>query len=260
MVLKKILRRLTYPHKKTALNYFIDDPRLVFGIPTTPNKLHVGSFIERALGENIVQALHSFLPQHLLDHLDSESTEGMQLRDIQGYRIMLYLLVRKYKPDVVVETGVARGISSAYVLSAMHENDKGRLYSIDLPAASASIDDEPDRASHRYTLSDGQTHKHYEVGHLVPEYLRDRWTLTLEDAKVALPKLLEELGSIDFFYHDSLHTYDHMKFEFETAWPYIKEGGLLLSDDVLWNNAFHEICKRLRRKPAVYRSFGMIRK
>jgi predicted O-methyltransferase YrrM len=98
------------------------------------------------------------------------------------------------------------------------------------------------------------------VGHIVPDSLKDRWTLILDDACKALPELVEKLQTIDFFYHDSLHSYDHMKFEFETAWPHLKEGGLLLSDDVLWNNAFHEICKLHGKKPIIYRSFGMMRK
>jgi predicted O-methyltransferase YrrM len=49
-----------------------------------------------------------------------------------------------------------------------------------------------------------------------------------------------------------------MKFEFDAAWPHLKEGGLLLSDDVLWNNAFHEISKTQGKKPMIYRSFGML--
>jgi predicted O-methyltransferase YrrM len=32
---------------------------------------------------------------------------------------MLYLLVRKFRPEIVIETGIAPGISSAYVLLAM---------------------------------------------------------------------------------------------------------------------------------------------
>lgn len=123
-----------------------------------------------------------------------------------------------------------------------------------------AVEDDSDRESFRYKLADDQTHKHYEVGHVVPELLKGRWTLILEDARKALPKLMEKLQMIDFFYHDSLHSHDHMKFEFETAWPHLKEGGLLLLDDVLWNNAFHEICKLYDKKPIVYRSFGMVQK
>lgn len=253
MNLGKIFERLRYPHKRTAVNYFVDDPRLVFGIPSTPNKLHVGSFIERALDENIIRALHAFLPQRLLDHLGERY-------DAQGYRLMLYLLVRKYRPAVVVETGVAQGLSSAFILSAMLENGMGHLYSIDLPARMAGQNTESKQSDPMFKLSDGQTHAPYEVGYIVPDYLRDRWTLILDDARQVLPSLLQKLKTIDVFYHDSLHTYEHMKFEFETAWPYLKQGGLLLSDDVLWNNAYHEICKQHKKKPMVYRSFAMIQK
>ena len=45
----------------------------------------------------------------------------------------LYALCRKLKPDVVVETGVASGVSSSYILCALHENEHGQLYSIDVP-------------------------------------------------------------------------------------------------------------------------------
>lgn len=256
MGLKKLIKRLRYPHKKSALNYFFDDPRLVFGIPSTPTKTHAASFIERAMGANIIEALHAFLPQEFQDHL--AQCDGA---DQQGYRLMLYLLVRKFRPQVVVETGVARGVSSAYILCAMKQNGVGQLYSIDLPAKRAAAVVENDNHQHeRYKLSDGQTHQEYEIGHLVPEYLKDRWTLILDDARKALPELMGKLDAIDVFYHDSLHSYDHMKFEFETAWPRLREGGLLLSDDVLWNNAFHEVCKRQNRKPIIYRSFGMIQK
>jgi predicted O-methyltransferase YrrM len=255
MGLSKLIKRLRYPHKKAAVNYFLDDPRLLFGIPSTPTKLHAASFIERALDQNIIGALHAFLPQEFQDHL--AQCKGA---DQQGYRLMLYLLVRKYRPEIVVETGVARGISSAYILCAMKENGVGQLYSIDLPAQKAAVEEDADREAYRYTLADGQTHQHYEIGYLVPEYLRSRWTLILEDARKALPELMGKLPMIDFFYHDSLHSYDHMKFEFETAWPRLRDGGLLLSDDVLWNNAFHEACKTHGRKPMIYRSFGMIKK
>lgn len=254
MGLSNLLKRLSYPHKKTAWKYFIDDPRLVFGIPRTPAKSHVASVIERLTGENIVLALHNFLPEQFRKHLE----ETGRIDDL-GYRLLLYMLVRQHRPDIVVETGVSRGLSSAYILCAMQENGKGKLYSIDLPpqvAATTRQEDQPIA----YILSDGQTHQNYEVGYLVPEYLKDRWNLILEDAREALPRVMEETGTIDFFYHDSLHTYDHMKFEFETAWPHLREGGLLLSDDVLWSNAFHEICKRERRKPIIYRSFGVITK
>ena len=47
--------------------------------------------------------------------------------------VALYLLVRKYKPKVILETGVANGISTYFILKALHLNGSGKLISIDYP-------------------------------------------------------------------------------------------------------------------------------
>ena len=44
-----------------------------------------------------------------------------------------YTAVRHLKPDSVVETGVARGVTSRVVLEALKQNGVGHLWSIDLP-------------------------------------------------------------------------------------------------------------------------------
>jgi hypothetical protein len=112
-------------------------------------------------------------------------------------------------------------------------------------------------------LEDGQRHwinEKYHVGNVVPEYLKDRWTLIFGDAKKELPMLLTKINKISIFFHDSLHTYEHMLFEYETAWPYITKDGFLLSHDVLWNDAFLEFSKRVNFKPLIYYSLGVIKK
>ena len=48
---------------------------------------------------------------------------------------VLYAAVRARKPSVVVETGVAAGLSSACILAGLQRNGMGELYSIDLPNA-----------------------------------------------------------------------------------------------------------------------------
>ncbi|MFO8109943.1 MAG: hypothetical protein R6U17_05410 [Thermoplasmata archaeon] len=47
--------------------------------------------------------------------------------------IKLYSLIRKNKPSTVIETGVCNGMSSAAILKALEDNDRGMLYSVDLP-------------------------------------------------------------------------------------------------------------------------------
>ncbi|MDN5698624.1 MAG: class I SAM-dependent methyltransferase [Rubrobacter sp.] len=44
-----------------------------------------------------------------------------------------YLLCRLRKPEAVVETGVAHGVSSAFLLAALRVNGGGELHSVDLP-------------------------------------------------------------------------------------------------------------------------------
>ena len=45
----------------------------------------------------------------------------------------LYALLRRLQPEVLVETGVCNGVSSAVILHALHANERGHLYSVDLP-------------------------------------------------------------------------------------------------------------------------------
>ena len=59
--------------------------------------------------------------------------------------------------------------------------------------------------------------------------------------------------------HDSEHTYENMTWEFQTVWPYLKTGGLLLSHDVEANSAFPDLCTSVKGKSFVFeRTFGGI--
>ena len=246
-------RAIAYPHKGSAMRYLISHPELLGAVSSDRPSGHLYRSMERFLDCDLLRAVHYFLPEEFRAVLAEQGRY-----DTDGYRMMLYLLVRRHKPEIVVETGVARGLSSAYILQAMRDNGKGKLCSIDLPPPQAQA--EASNASKRYRLADGQMHDHYEVGHLVPEYLRSFWSLHLGDARQLLPRLLEDLGEIDFFYHDSLHTYEHMKFEFETSWPKIRSGGLLLSDDVTWNAAFAEFCRTHGLRSQIFRTLGCVSK
>ena len=72
----------------------------------------------------------------------------------------------------------------------------------------------------------------------MPGDLRSRWTLHLGSSKDLLPSVLEESGDLDLFYHDSLHTFEHILWECRTAGRFLRDGGILLSDDIFWNRAF----------------------
>jgi len=158
---------------------------------------------------------------------------------------MLYDLCRAIKPSLVVETGVADGFSSFFILKALDENREGYLYSIEKPDL-------------RYL--DGK-----ESGWVVPQVYRRRWNLIMDSSEHALPQLLNELGKIDFFLHDSIHSYRNMLFELCTAWKHLRHGGYLMADGVLENMAFLHFCRMNGTRPSNFRIgtgryIGLIRK
>jgi methyltransferase family protein len=147
----------------------------------------------------------------------------------------LYAVLRHLRPQVAVETGVANGFSTAFSLLALDRNGEGHLYSVDLPR-------EVGRDYEAGVFYEGEGRAGIpagsEPGWLIPPELRERWTLILGRTQDELPPLLDRLGTIDSFMHDSEHSFDCMWFEFNEAWPHLRDGGVLLSDDVNSTEAF----------------------
>jgi hypothetical protein len=118
----------------------------------------------------------------------------------------------------VLETGVARGVTSALVLQALSEHGGGHLWSVDLP---------PVKPVWRE-----------QGGVAVPAELRDSWSYIRGSSRRRLPLLLTGISELDIFIHDSLHTAPTMRFEMEQAWGHLRDGGVLIADDVEGNSSF----------------------
>lgn len=161
----------------------------------------------------------------------------------------LYLIVRKTKPEIVLETGVAAGESTGYILKAMSLNKKGHLYSIDLPFQWYVYGD---NKLHLDSLPAGKL-----PGYVIPEDLKNRWSLKIGDTYKVLPNLVKSLKKLDIFIHDSEHTYKTMTYEYKTAWSSIKKGGLLISDDVHFTNAFDDFCDEKKLKKIRFTTLGL---
>jgi predicted O-methyltransferase YrrM len=187
------------------------------------------------------------------DTVQGESPRGQRYntgrvtgRDGYDEGLRLYRLLRELRPRVSVETGVCNGVSTAFLLLALEDNEEGELYSIDLPEV-AGEEYEPG------TFWDGKggavIPPGKEPGWMVPPALRERWRLVLGRSQEELPPLLARLGAIDFFMHDSEHSYECMSFEFRTAWTALREGGVLVADDVNVNAAWDEFAREVGREP-----------
>lgn len=144
----------------------------------------------------------------------------------------LYALSRLSGAAEIVETGVSSGVSSAFFLLGLEANGSGRLHSIDMPTRTGTS---PVR------LPPGTT-----TGWAVPPELRARWDLNLGPSQALLPPLMKELGRVDLFLHDSLHTPEHLRFELETVRPRLVPGSLVLADNTNWTgDAFPRFARSL---------------
>jgi len=176
--------------------------------------------------------------------------------DIDHY--FLYSLIRTIKPTTLLETGVFHGHYTACLLKGIHDNYRdssvdGKLISIDLPAHK-SISESTSEAATTHLPS------YCEPGWVIPEYLKDRWQLHSGDSRDLLPKVIEREINISLFFHDSLHTYSHMTFEFENAYPILNDGGYLMSHDVHWNRSFRHFARKHKQKEFSIHGFGIFRK
>ena len=183
-----------------------------------------------------------------------ENPAGRINRQSQGNAgNFLYLLVRSLNPDTVIATGVSSGESSSYILQAMRDNNKGKLYSFDLPAAIVE-------KGLTTIIPEGES-----SGWAIPEYLRDRWEINLGSSEELLLPLLIKLEKIDIFFLDSLHTYDHMFFEYTTSWVFIKKNGVLISDDIATMNGkghspLVDFARNKKLELAIYYMIGGLKK
>jgi hypothetical protein len=131
----------------------------------------------------------------------------------------VYCMTLHQRPEHLLETGVARGITTRFMLEALAENGHGHLWSIDLPPL-------------------GEPEVHDQIGIAVPERLRSSWTYVSGSSRRRLRPLLSKIRSIDLFVHDSRHTLRNLTFELHHAWAALSPRGAAIVDDVDLNCGF----------------------
>ncbi|HEY5337082.1 MAG TPA: class I SAM-dependent methyltransferase [Rhizomicrobium sp.] len=144
----------------------------------------------------------------------------------RGFVRAIWRLARHLRPVHVVETGVAHGLTSRFILEAMERNRAGHLWSIDRAPLDPAI--------------------RKQIGAAVGRHLLHRWTLIEGASRRRLPPLLDRLGQIDLFVHDSLHTERNVRFELNRAWDILRPGGAIVVDDIDTNWGFNAFVRTHR--------------
>jgi hypothetical protein len=140
-----------------------------------------------------------------------------------GFVRTVWCLTRHLRPKKIVETGVAHGVTSRFILEALRRNGDGHLWSIDLPPLERNWRE--------------------HIGAAVGDRFPDRWSFIKGSSRRRLPKLLSCLGEIDLFIHDSLHSERNVRFEIDRAWAALSPKGALVVDDIDANWGFHSFTR-----------------
>jgi hypothetical protein len=148
-----------------------------------------------------------------------------------GFVRAIWTLIRHTRPNIIVETGVAHGMTSRFILEALERNGAGNLWSIDLPPVNPET--------------------RQEIGIAVDtEALRSRWSYIAGTSRRRLPALLSQLRRVDLFIHDSMHSARNVAFEMDLAWQYLSPGGVIVVDDIDINPSFKAFAERHSEHPS----------
>ena len=139
---------------------------------------------------------------------------------------LLYSLIKAKKSKLIIETGVANGISTNAIMKALEESGgDGELNSFDLlPETSKAY------------VGGGNWNFHLLEGNNVHKQIKSVVSL--------LPK-------VDVWVHDSNHGYRWQKFEYLLALSVLNKKGILISDDIDTSSAWGELAKTHFRKSYV---------
>jgi len=208
-ILRVMLHRLIIPREFwNKLNLELDANALLhkLGVNSEEIKQFSGEFaeLEAALSKRVFSAK--------LNYLDSFKIES-------GSAFIIYSIIRKIKPDKIVETGVANGVSSYYILHALLINGRGSLISIDIS---------------------------HEVGSLLTEEEKKNWELIVlsKPSKAKFIKAISQIGKMDIFLHDSDHSFNWQRIEYNSAYIQIRPNGFLMSDDIDSSYAFLDFVEK----------------
>ena len=136
-----------------------------------------------------------------------------------GHKYFAYDLIRNVKPKVVVELGTFKGTSLfSFCQAVKDEKLDTKLFAVDTWQGDEHAGFYGDGVFEGVKSIIGKYYSSVSV-----ELLRKKFDEALNEFKDA---------SIDVLHIDGLHTYEAVKHDFETWFPKVKDGGIILFHDI----------------------------
>lgn len=193
---------------------------------------------------------YSEVKPHVDDCRSEFENKPFEIGGIEIEAPVLYAALRVSEPERVVEVGVANGVSSYYILSALEANgNTGTLTSIDLPKY------EDDHTGEWDVEAGGWIPSGRDVGWIVPDEYRDMWDIQIGDMSDLLPNEVYA-SDIDAFVYDGPKRYSERKRTFDLVANAVEEC-LYFCDDIAWNPSFERWAKEHQLRWETFGNAGL---
>jgi len=196
--------------------------------------------------DEINEQIHNarkFYQKGICKHESLDSIDWMAIQ-----RIILYILVRLFKPTVCLETGVFYGGNTCFILNGLRRNNHGQLISIDLPA-----NDIEQTKRHHLVGDTEDIASGLDIGFLIHKDQKKRWQLIRGDSHEEIPKIKKQ---IDLYIHDSEHAFHFIRKEMSLVWEKLTKNAVIIADDLDWSNGFFSFCVEKKLYPLIITDNG----
>jgi hypothetical protein len=128
------------------------------------------------------------------------------------WSVLLFKIIRAFKPSSCLELGTCLGISASYQASALKLNNKGRLFTLEGAQSLASLAKE-----------------NFQILEL------DNVNIVVGRFNDTLEKVLQDNKPIDYAFIDGHHDQYATLNYFNQIYPYLSNGAVIIFDDISWS-------------------------
>lgn len=144
------------------------------------------------------------------------------------WSLLLFKIIRRFKPDTALELGTCLGISAAYQASAQKINKTGTMTTVEGAASLLSL-----------------ARKNLQLLDL------DNVCVVAGRFQDVLDDVLRELGPVEYAFIDGHHDEGATLAYFEKMNPHLSDRSILIFDDISWSNGMKRAWKRIRESRTV---------